>query len=85
MEIRFYNNRERVFTIQSTTTRGAIDLMNSTGIEWTRYKMDREPNIKKQTADTIQEYKENQITKAEYEAQLDRIRRNHDAWLSRNK
>ena len=39
MEVRFYNGRLRVYTVSASTTRGAIELMESTGIEWTRYKI----------------------------------------------
>ncbi len=39
MNVRFYNKRRRVYTVGSNTIRGAIELMESTGIEWTRYKI----------------------------------------------
>ncbi len=39
MSVRFYNKRRRVYTVGANTIRGAIELMESTGIEWTRYKI----------------------------------------------
>ena len=39
MSVRFYDGKRRVYTIATNTIQGAIDLMNSTGIEWTRYKI----------------------------------------------
>ncbi len=39
MNVRFYNRRRRVYTVSANTIGGAIELMESTGIEWTRYKI----------------------------------------------
>lgn len=36
--IKFYNGRKLVYTVAAITTRSAIDLVESSGIEWTRYK-----------------------------------------------
>ena len=39
MNVRFYDGRRRVYTVSANTIGGAIELMDSTGIEWTRYKI----------------------------------------------
>jgi hypothetical protein len=36
--IKFYNGRRLVYKVAAITTASAISLMESTGIEWTRYK-----------------------------------------------
>jgi len=36
--VKFYNGRKLVYTVAAITTASAIALMESTGIEWTRYK-----------------------------------------------
>lgn len=35
---KFYNGRKLVYKVAAITTASAIALINSTGIEWTRYK-----------------------------------------------
>jgi len=39
MEVKFYNGRKKVYSVMAITISGAIDLMNSTGTAWTRYKI----------------------------------------------
>ncbi len=39
MNVRFYNRQRRVYTVAANTIQGAIELIESTGIEWTRYKI----------------------------------------------
>jgi len=39
MSVRFYDGRRRVYTVSAITIAAAIELMESTGIEWTRYKI----------------------------------------------
>jgi len=43
MSVRFYNGRRRVYTVSATSFQLALELMESTGIVWTRYKIYRLP------------------------------------------
>lgn len=39
MEVRFYDGKKKVYVVVSNTVAGAIALVNSEGIDWTRYKI----------------------------------------------
>jgi len=39
MEVRFYNGRRLVYKVFTNGINGAIDLINTKNLEWTRYKI----------------------------------------------